>query len=602
MNKTSSDDAGLLMELLALPAEEQAARLPEMGDPDGLVPKFAEEIARWAISDLKRALSAASALVALSDAVAGPRARSCARRALAQALAYASRHEEALEVAGESIALAEEACSPVDGARARLSTLHVLDRLGRPREAIRAGEEARAAFLAAGEPALAARADVNLGIVHRARNDPATALEHFDRARPVLADDPVVAAQVDSNRAEAMLELNDFAQAEAAFVSALEAFKAAGVARAAAIVEGNLADLMSRQGRLDSALLHFERARRHFEKNQSEGDLARVARLEAEQAEAFTHAGLVQEALEAYRSAIPRLDEHGLVWEATRARTSLGRTLHKLGDHEEAGAVLAEAARVYRSLEHDAGYARARIMQGELAWTQGQTAQARALFEEALNALRERPAEAAIARHHLADAAQAEGNLPDAQKLLDEAMETARRLDLAPLLADLLHTRARLRQAQGEPAMAFEDLRQAVNEVERMRGSLQAERLRAAFVGERSAVYEDLVLALLANDTDEAVREAFSGVERAKSRALLDVAAGAIGVDAVTGQRPQDGSSSALLREAAQVRAELNALYSRVHDTVAPDRGADALARWRESIERSERRLENLESRLAATH
>jgi CHAT domain-containing protein len=598
----TSDAAARFDELLAQPFNEQAVRLAQLGHPDELIPEFAEEVARWAISDLDRALSAASTLVALSDAIAGPRPRSCARRALAQALAYASRHEEALKTAHESIALAEEAGSPVDAARARLATLHVLDRMGRTREAIAAGEAARAAFLAAGEPGLAARASVNLGIVHRARNDPARALEQFDRARPVLADDPVIAAQVDSNRAEALLELDDFAEAEAAFTSALEAFKTAGVERAAAIVEGNLADLMSRQGRLDGALLHFENARRHFEKNQADGDLARVARLEAEEAEAFARAGLAQEALEACRSAIPRLDEHGLIWEATRARISLGSTLHKLGQHEEADRVLAEAAQAYRSLEHEAGYARARLIQGELAWTAGEKARAREMFEEALAGLQERPAEAAVVRHHLANAALAEGDLDEARNLLEEALETARRHDLAPLLADLLHSRARLREAQGEPAMALGDLRAAASEVERMRGSLQAERLRAAFVGERSTVYEDLVLALLAVDEAGAVDEAFHGVERAKSRALLDIASGAISIDPASQDSAPVGSGSPLLREAAQLRAELNALYSRVFDAAAPDRSPGALAQWRKSIERSERRLEALESRLAATH
>ncbi|MDY7109158.1 MAG: CHAT domain-containing tetratricopeptide repeat protein [Planctomycetota bacterium] len=597
----TADAAALLAELLAHPFNEQAVRLAQMGQPDELIPDFAEEAARWAISDLDRALSAASTLVALSDAIAGPRARSCARRALAQALAYASRHEEALKIAHESIALAEEAGRPVDAARARLATLHVLDRMGQPHEAIAAGQAARATFLATGESVLAARADVNLGIVHRARNDPATALKHFSRARPVLAEDPVIAAQVDSNRAEALLELNDFAGAEAAFKSALEAFESAGVARAAAVVEGNLADLMSRQGRLDRALLHFENARRHFEKNQAEGDLARVARLEAEEAEAFTRAGLTQEALEAYRVAIPRLDEHGLIWEATRARTSFGGTLHKLGHHREADQVLAEAARAYRSREHDAGYARTCLMQGELAWMEGDRKRAQELFEKALAGLGERPAEAAVVRHHLASSALEQGRLAEAADLLEEALDTARRHDLAPLLADLLHTRAKVREARGEPAMALGDLRAAADEVERMRGSLQAERLRAAFVGERATVYEELVLALLAVNEAGAVDEAFHSVERAKSRTLLDVASGAISVDSTSRQSSPGGSASPLLRETAQLRAELNALYSRVFDATAPERSPAALAQWRQSIERSERRLENLESRLAAT-
>ncbi|UCD75507.1 MAG: CHAT domain-containing protein [Phycisphaerales bacterium] len=480
-----------------------------------------------------------------------------------------------------------------------MSTLHVLDRLGRSDEAIEVGETARAAFLAAGEASLAARADVNVGVVRRAHGDPQAALEHFDRARPFLADDPVIAAQIDSNRAEALLDLNDFAQAETTFSSALNAFKTAGVVRAAAVVEGNLADLMSRQGRLDRALLHFEQARRYFEKDQAEGDRARVARLEAEQAEAFARAGLVPEALEAYRSAIPRLDEHGLIWEATRARTSLADALRKLGLHEQAATTLSEAAQAYKSLGHDVGYAHALIVQGELAWSRGETTQARTRFEEALQRLKERPAEAAIARHHVANAALAQGNMPEARTLIDEALATARQHNLAPLLADLLHTRARIRDAVGDSAQALSDLREAVNHIERIRGSLQAERLRAAFFGEQTLVFEDLVRGVLAEGGDESIEEAFNAVEKAKSRSLLDLAASALSADARVTEHPRGGAASALFREVAQVRAQLNALYSQVYDPAAPDRGPEALKRWQQSIGLSERKLANLEGRLA---
>ena len=103
------------------------------------------------------------------------------------------------------------------------------------------------------------------------------------------------------------MELNRFSEAETAFHAALQAFEDAGVGRACAIVEGNLGDLMSRQGRLDRALYHYERARRKFEADQAAGDLAR---LEAEQAEALAGAGLLTQAAESYSVALPELGEH----------------------------------------------------------------------------------------------------------------------------------------------------------------------------------------------------------------------------------------------------------------------------------------------------
>jgi len=101
-------------------------------------------------------------------------------------------------------------------------------------------------------------------------------------------------------------------------------------------------------------------------------------------------------------------------------------------------------------------------------------------------------------------------------------------LNLAPLLGDLLHARAQLRMAQGDRARALADLRAAVEQVDRVRGSLQADRFRAAFLGNRAALYEDLVDGLLESAQPEAVVEAWTVAERAKSRSLLDLVSGAI--------------------------------------------------------------------------
>ena len=601
VDKSSVDITKVLSNLLASPPDEQARDVVKLGEADDVLCELIDEAGRWVIADLERALRATQSLVDLSDALAGRRVRGQARRARGQALAYASRYEEARKMFCESIELAEQANEPVAAARARMSMLHVLDRLGRADESIATGEAARAAFLAAGETEWAAKADANLGVAHRVRNDPATALLHFERARAVLASDPISAAQLDSNRAEALLDLNEFAQAEEAFRSALQAFNAAGVTRAAAIVEGNLADLMSRQGRLNRALYHFELARRHFEADGAKSDLARIARLQAEHAEALARAGLVNETFETYRDAVPKLDEHGLTFEAARARTGFGQALHRLGRDEEADAALVQAAAAFSSLQHDAGYARVRIVQGELAMSRGDVSRAEEFFAEALPLLHDRPAEEAVVRHHLANVALAGNDLPRTAALLEPAIDVAQQYNLAPLLADLHHTRAKLRIAQKRTDAALSDLRTAVNQVERLRGSFQADRLRAAFLGERTGVYEDLVAILLAGDGPGSTDEAFNTVEQAKSRALLDLVAGAVDVDTLTPDDSDDPSATRLVQQIGQLNRELNALYSRVEDMAPSDRGPETLRRWRDRVEQTERKLQTLEGRVAAT-
>ena len=595
MPAPSGDLGQLLSRLTRCNPAERPAVVAAHGAVDDVVVALTEEAERLVMDNLQQALEATTALVDVADAAAGPGARSRARRARAQALTYANRFDEALTALADAVALADVARDEPAAARARLTMVHALARLGRYDEAVEAGEAARDGFRRHGDQQWAAKAEVNLGVMFRMRNDPEGALRYFDRARQTLAGDPVSLAHVDSNRADALLALNQFDEAEAAFTSARDAFEKAGSTRAAAIVEGNLADVLSRQGRLQGALYHFERARRHLETDEAAGDLARI---KAEQAEAFAAAGLTAEAAEGYASALPELDKHGLALEAARTRTSLGRTLTVLGRFDEAATMLDAGARGYRELDLKAGAGHVAMLQGELAIARGEPRRAAGLFEAALDGLADRPAEAAVAHRHLGAAALADGDLDETERRIGCAMRAATEYNLAPLLADLLHLRASLRARQGRTDAALEDLRSAVAEIDRVRGTLQADRLRAAFAGDRTAVYEDLVKQLLAAPTEQRQAEAFGVCEQARNRALLDIVAGVIEPGSTASVATDESDSHRLLEEVLRVRADLNALYSRLPE---PDPEAKAVRRWRREVEDRETVLQGLEDRLTAT-
>lgn len=587
----------ILTELSAMPAEERLGHVENLGGGDLMV-SLVDEVERQIMADLGQAMNACEMLMPLADATANRLAMVRVRRTLGQALAYANKFDQATTHLETSAELAVENNLPIEAARARLTSVHVLARLGQYDQAILAGEKARAAFINAGELAMAAKADANLGVTHRMRDDPATALIYFERARAALADQPVVAAQLDSNRAEAMLDLNRFAEAEAAFAQALAVFESKKMIRAAAIVEGNLADLMSRQGRLEKALLHFENARRYLEADSAPGDLARLT---AEQGEALAAVGMLEEAMADYEHALPPLRERGMAWEAARAGSGLGRILLRMGRVNQATAALSAAADEFARLGHSTGLAQIKLLQGEAAGSLGDSANAKAMIAEALALLSDRPALAAIAQYRLAQSHIATGDLAPAESLLAAAMDTACSLNLAPLLGDLLHARARLRQAQGRPAQAIADVRAAADQIDRVRGTLQADRFRAAFAGDRTAVYEDLTAMLLESGDPAGVAEAFATVERAKSRSLLDLVTGAIDLVERLPASADDPGEAGLLRKLGQGRSELNALYSRLDELVRGDQRRAPDPRWRIRIEQCERETQVLEGRLAAT-
>ncbi len=69
---------------------------------------------------------------------------------------------------------------------------------------------------------------------------------------------------------------------------ALDHLERVNATLAAAVAEGNLADLAARLGMLHKALYHFERARRRFESTSSTGHLCRLL---TEQAETISFLG-----------------------------------------------------------------------------------------------------------------------------------------------------------------------------------------------------------------------------------------------------------------------------------------------------------------------
>ena len=590
------DLSALLEELAALPPRERVASLTRAGPPQRVLMDLGDAAEQLAVTDAGRAVEAAVCLVDIADEVGAPLARARVRRAMAHALCNAGRLEEGWRLCDAAAKLAEAADEPVEAGRARLRSMQALGELGRFDESIAAGEAARAAFSRAGEEALAARAEVNLGIVFQRRDEPARAVEYFERARPRLGEEPFAVGTVDNNRGEALLALNDFAGARAAFESALAHYERADAKLVAGVAEGNLADLAARQGLLHRATFHFERARRRFESTQSTGHLARLL---TELAESISVLGMPDDALKHYEQALPQLDRAGQALEAARARAGLGRTLLQLKRFSEAETALAAAASAFDQLGHNTARARVDLIRAELATANGLAGAARQLIHGALAVLHDQPVDAATARHLLARIALDEGYLDEAEAELAAALSLARRLDVAPLLADVLHTTGRVRRRQGDLAAAVRNLEEATAQVERVRSTLTAQRFRGAFLGDRLAIYEDMIATLLEAGGPRAVGRAFAVAEQAKSRLLLDLMRGELELEARPDEGPSmDPQERRLVEEFTQTQGALNGLYSRLADE---HRAGAGDASWQKTVIDHEQRLETLESRLSTT-
>lgn len=588
----SEPTGALLEQLLSLPPPARGDCVRAAGQPREVLIALADECERSTLSNVARAREASAMLVALADELNEPRARVRARRTRAQALAYSGEFLAALATVAEAISLGVDAGEPVEVARARLTSMHPLGELGRYDEALAAGDEARDAFLRHGEPTLAAYADVNLGIIRQNRDEPEAALAHFDRARAALVQEPVRIGWLENNRGEALLQLHRFDEAEQAFRASLAASEGASATLAAAIAEGNLADLAARRGVLRDALACFESARRRLERDAAGSHLARLL---GEQAEAMEALGLIDDAIVAYRRVLPQLQEQGLRSELARAWLGVGRSLLRRNALDEAGPMLDAAAEEYDRLGNVAARAKVDLIRAELRLARGEVVFAEALLHEARPALGDRPADLGALLFGLARLAWSRGDSTAAEAHIADALALVEPLGLPPLSAELLHFRATLRRSQHRLAEAIRDLRSATALIERVRGMLQADRFRYAYLGDRLGVFADLVSCLL-ESPDVDAGGLLDAIEQARSRALLD-ALGESAAD-IPGAASDD-TDATLLASAARMRMELNALYSQSYDAASSTDRARAAA-LREALGRRENELQAIEDRLSA--
>src|SRR3712207_4844023 len=138
----------------------------------------------------------------------------------------------------------------------------------------------------------------------------------------------------------------------------------------------------------------------------------------------------------------------------------------------------------------------------------------------------DRPVEQVYAHLRLADLL-----LPDvegAEWHLLAAQRLAYPLALPHLRYRLNERLGHLRRLQSRDEEARVLLEAAVEEIERLRGTVAQDAMRTSFLRDKTAAYEDLLLLHLAREDEEGTRRAFAVAEKAKSRALMDLLTGVV--------------------------------------------------------------------------
>jgi CHAT domain-containing protein len=446
--------------------------------------------------------------------------------------------------------------------RTNVGLLHVLIHLGRHQEALAAAADALDAVGQATSslPAetialLTALLQQNLGICYKNMGRYADAIDayraaegHFDALE--RAED---SATIRMNLGVILAELGRGAEALVAYEGAAAVFRQTGNRMRQAQIMENLGELHQLLGNYSQSLAVLAEAGVAFAALDAPIELHVLERLTAD---AYLALNLLPEATAAYRNAIAGLEASDMPYDLAWALWGLGAALLRQQRLAEAGDALRRAADLFAEAENEHLRSAVLLEQAALAEAMGDRPAALAQTRQALALIGEQdwPVQRVYAHLRLADLL-----LPDtdaAEGLLLDARQWAEALALPHLRVHVQQRLGRLFLLQGRDAEAETILRAATGEIERLRGALARETVRASFLHDKTAVFEDLIRLYLARGDQESLLNAFSVAEQAKSRALVDLLTGAQDSEWGPDLDPE------LTHRLSALQADLNALYN----------------------------------------
>jgi len=599
VNDSKINRAELVSRLVAAEGEEaRRALIDEHRESAGASLAHALKdvcLEEWS-GDPPRAVAAADALEALASADDSEEVAALRDWGAGIAALVGGRMEEAIRRLDEAESRFQQLCQPHTAGSTRVSKLIALALLGRYEEAIETGLRARDVFLEHGDPRAAGRVEHNIGNLHL-RRDRYQEAEHYlklARDRFLHADDLKQLAIIENSLAYVYTFLHDFRSAEDLYREALAHAEGAGLGAKQvtiqAAVEASMGNLALFRGRYREALELLERSRRHYD---TTGMPHQSAVAELELADAYLELNLAAEARAVYERVIPTFAELGMRAEQARALAQAGRAAVIDGDAAAAHDLLARARALYAAEGNLVGESYVTLAEAQLHLSEGDHAATAVLAAQAETPLARAGARRRmlLARWMRGEAARAQGQERLAQILLDTTLREAEQQAL-PQIAERCHTSlGLLAAARGETSKAEDSFRRAVALIEDLRAPLPAEEFRTAFVADKLAPYDELVRLCLDDSGQTRVTEALCYVERARSRALVEMLSGALAVR----PRPRDEFEAGLLEQLGRLREELNWFYSRINRPEEADaaRGAAAMQALHDAVrERETRALE----------
>jgi tetratricopeptide (TPR) repeat protein len=474
--------------------------------------------------DPRDALDLAESILFAATLSGEPMHQAWGLMAKGNALRFLADYQQAIIAYDEAhdISLGQNQVS--EAARSQIGKIFSLSSLGCFAEALDTANRARSILEENDECLAAARVDNVAAIVYgkQGRHNEELALFNrahmtFKQAGPEGYFDLTI---TELNRSVALRNLDRFDEAIEAASNARQLAGQLGLTIVAARADQSQGVTYFFLGLYNEALNLFDHARQVFESAGLERDVL-VVNLFATNC----HLALNRyaEVLSLAQDAEGTLNRLGMQYEVAWAAYNCARAYLGLGQLEQAADVLAQARLGFAQIENQTWVAMVDVQWAVLNLKIGafDAAQANARRASGAFAGEGLAVEGAQADLVAAEALVALARDEEARHLCQAALQVADERDVPWLANQAHHLLGRLAEIAGDQQTALEHYQACAAGVERLRRHVAVE-LRGNFLADKGEIYEDVVSLSLARSE---VAPAFNYVERAKSRALVELLA-----------------------------------------------------------------------------
>jgi tetratricopeptide (TPR) repeat protein len=518
-------------------------------------------VVTFARVDLQKAERLAQASSWIAERLNDAYSTAQSSRAVGHILYLTGKYQQAIREYEKALDLFERLGRDVDYARTISGSLQSLIYDGQYERAFRLGEQARSIFNNHKDRLRLARLDSNIANIYYRQDRFQEAIDLYEQAYSefLQCGETLDIAAVLRNLAVCYISLNDFSRAEETYRVARQHCMEHGFLLLVAEADYNVAYLHYLRGEYLRAIELYDQTRKLCAEL---GDRYHQALCDLDESEIYLELNLTEGGTELAQDAFNAFTDLGMKYEAAKAATFSAIAISQQGRHKQALEGFERAHDLFVQEQNDLWPALIDLYKALVLFEAGENDLAEDLAARALGYFGNSvlPSKAALCELLLA-AIELRGSDPEeARSYCSAALSRLTHID-SPATYQAYFMLGQAEEASGNTELARQAYEQAFRKLEDLRSHLGKEELKIAFLKNKLAVYEGLVITSLAVSFGaRAQREAFGYIEQAKSRSLADLIA--LRTSSVASRQPE--ARSPAMGEFRDLRQKLNWTYHQI--------------------------------------